>query len=214
MSQGKVTEYVAMWIAFLAICSATYLYGQFSVFRINIFPYLSVTDIALFSIFPLLHLLIYLIPIFFSCFILYLMGFTLNQLQPKLILILILVLIYMVLGLIFEKIIFSITFPVILILFYIYNKWLGSSKITEKNFSLLLILILAMSISYESAKVKSDMIFNNEYFSYICNSNNGVCEKLKFVGYVNDKFFFVSMDNKVLTILENPSKLILYPFTL
>jgi hypothetical protein len=82
-----------------------------------------------------------------------------------------------------------------------------------KNFSLrmaiIMILLLIPLVAYDLGQYNAIRILDNIDYQYTFESKNNVKNELKYIGFSNNKYFFISMNNDSIYIFNNIDKLIL-----
>lgn len=183
---------------FSLLLAIGYSWGYWSTFKINIFPFISVSDLIKSTAYPLLLVIPYLllqIFIFEFCRI----NISFFHLSNTTILSIIM-LISVFSGLWVKSITLIFGIPTaIFIYIHIANKYFNEVKIIR----IILMLTILVFLSYDVGRFNAKNIYNNHQysFSFLTNVFNKA-EKIKYLGYVNNHYFFITPDNNSLYILK------------
>jgi hypothetical protein len=209
IEKDKFAGYLWMAPFYFVSVGVLYLWGYWPNFRINIFEYVSLSDVVKVAIVPV-----------GSVFIFVLLGFCigeasvggilpegggkgtrlgrfLNRIKKWLILLYVAVIYFFIFYPIPNK---WVILPVLLIWpFYLPLKHSGFLKEVANDSvrSVLIIAIIALPLwSYAAGKINADKILKGSNCQYAEVGKDGEKQKLKFLGFANQYVFFLSMNNE------------------
>lgn len=202
---------IKTWFAFgtiyTAICAIAYLSGFWSQFNVDIFPYLTITDVFKYTFSPLF----YFIPIaaFIALAVIAISSKERNTPHQLTILETITLAVFtigsLVMGYYLRSYIIGLGIP----LATAFSAWMILTNKPLKHVSLLPILALIALGTMDYGKGQAKSIIRNENYQYTTLKMNGTDKKLKLIGYINNHYFFIDTKNENRFIIQDLDRLTL-----
>lgn len=207
-------QYIQEVIIFVLLLEIAYLIGYWSTFDINIFPYLTLSDIIKFAAYPLLFIIpVQLLQLIIAELHIYpVMKKYVRLIKPesvkfRKIIELTLFLIIIGVGKWLNFTMLYIGFPLIIIFVLTLKKF---DKFNESRYiTIFLMLLLLPFLSFDIGKRNATIILKGKEYSYSLIEVGAQKAKFKFLGYINDHYFFISINNRSLIIQRDRDLLIL-----
>ncbi len=204
--------FIEITFVYSLLLATGYAIGFWSTFNVNIFPFLNLSDLIKSTAYPLLLIMPYMVIQWFIIELNRKAAFPLlKKMRPEYknlippILMLISILIGAFLKILTLTLIFGI--PTLILIIVLLKDRAEASMI--KTIRVLLMLGIFICFSYDLGKYNSKMIFDNKEYSYSFFDIGKNKEQFKYIGYINNHYFFINLNNTHLLIKDNLTQLIL-----
>ncbi len=227
--------YTKVVLMFSLILGLAFLYGYWSKFDVNIFPFLGLFDLIRFSAYPLLILYVPLLLLYWLVTELhfkvwledtvkvagsYLKKNRVWYVKCGFLLFTLAYFIFVVwLGGYLHMVTLKLGIPVVSIIALFWSRNVIKKEVVNKDVQEfhrygrgLLFLCLLPFASYDIGHHKAKMIVKNKEYSYIVSEQGSKESLLKFIGFINGHYFFIDKDNKKLLIDNHLEKIRLLHF--
>lgn len=209
--------FIEITFVFSLLLAIGYAYGYWSAFNVNIFPYLTLSDLIKSTAHPLLLAVPYLLS---QWFIFEMQDLPkklsdipfIKKINPdyKILSTPIFMAISLFIGIYVNSVTLTFGIPTTILIFTLLKKNIDPSK--HQTIRILLMLGLFVFFSVDYGKYNAKIIYNNTEYSYSFLETQSGKERVKYLGYINNHYFFMSIDNHHLFITSELKQVILEKF--
>lgn len=219
--------HTSVYLILSFVLGIAYLIGFWWTIDINIFPFIGLYDLIRCSASPFLILYILGLILYscvielhvqphieiFRCKLLSNENRTKRRLQYRLLSIIVLV-IFIAVGIFLKISTLWLGGPLFIVIAwsYLHHRSRNNPEQKESPRALVILLFLLPFISYDIAHYKATTILDGKEYSYIVINDGGRESMYKFLGFVNEHYFFIDHKNKILLINNDKPNLKVYKY--